>query len=69
MSNQKQTECWGEMKNGLQALVNILFLIGEDRKHPDRMLRWVSMATVQTRRMALLLPESLGQSSKNNLDS
>jgi hypothetical protein len=55
MSEEKQIEGLGELKNGLEALVNVLYLIREDRKNPDQVLRWDETADVQTERMAQVL--------------
>jgi len=52
MSIKNGFESSGEMKNALEALVNVLYLIREDRHQPLRVLEWVEIADAQTERMA-----------------
>jgi hypothetical protein len=47
MSEEERTEGLGELRNGLEALVNLLYLIREDRKYSARVLQWVEMADVR----------------------
>ena len=56
MSDEMQSEELGELKNGLEVLVNILFLIREDRRFPDRVLRWVDIADQQAQRITRVVP-------------
>jgi hypothetical protein len=57
MSQEERIEGLGELKNGLEALVNLVYLIKEDRAYSDRVLRWVEMADIETGRMAQVLRE------------
>jgi hypothetical protein len=57
MSEEEWIKGLGELKNGLEALVNLLYLIREDRKYPARVLRWVETSDVETKRMAQILSE------------
>lgn len=57
MSEEEWTKGVGELKNGLEALVNLLYLIREDREYPYKVLRWVDTADIETERMAQVLSE------------
>ena len=59
MSTEKGFEGSGELKNALEALVNVLYLIREDRDHPSRVLQWVEIADVQAARMASVLGDRI----------
>jgi len=53
--SDKRLEGAAEWANMLEALVNLLYLIRLDRHYPDRVLRWVEMAGVQSERMESIL--------------
>jgi hypothetical protein len=55
MSGYKRIEGLGELRNSLEALVNVLFLIRHDREHPEKVLELVGMADLQLERMAQIL--------------
>ena len=59
MSDNKRIEGLGELGNALEAMVNVLYLIRQDRRHPDRVLVLIEMADVQLGRMALVLQREL----------
>lgn len=52
MSREKRIEDSVELGNGLEALVNVLYLIRADRGDPSKVLQWVGMANGQLNRMA-----------------
>jgi hypothetical protein len=49
--NGNGREALQELGNALEALVNVLYLIRLDRRDPARVLEWVELAEIQTRRM------------------
>ena len=55
MSDEITIEGLGELKNALEVLVNVLYLIREDCGASDEVLRWVEIANGQTVRMARTL--------------
>lgn len=57
MSEEEWTKGLGELKNGLEALVNLLYLIRQEREYPYKVLRWLELADAQTNRMAQVLRE------------
>lgn len=59
MSDDKPIEGLGELGNALEAMVNVLYLIRQDRHNPDRVLALTEMADVQLGRMAQVLQREL----------
>ena len=59
MPDDKRIENTVELGNALEALVNVLYLIREDRDHPSRVLQWVEIADVQAARMASVLGDRI----------
>ena len=58
--NGNRRETLQELGNALEALVNVLYLIRLDRRDPARVLEWVEMAEIQTRRMEEILEQESG---------
>lgn len=59
MSDDKPIEGLGELGNALEAMVNVLYLIRQDRHNPDQVLVLTEMADVQLQRMAQVLQREL----------
>jgi hypothetical protein len=59
--NGNRRDASHELRNSLEALVNVLYLIRIDRKDPARVLEWVEMAEIQTKRAEKVLEEELSR--------
>jgi hypothetical protein len=59
MLDDKPIEGLGELGNALEAMVNVLYLIRQDRHNPDRVHVLTEMADVQLERMAQVLQREL----------
>jgi len=55
MPDRTRIEELGELTNALEALINLLYIIRQDRHHPTRVLASVEMASVQLDRMTGIL--------------
>ena len=59
MSDDKPIEGLGELRNALEAVVNVLYLIRQDRHNPNRVLVLTEMADAQLERMTQVLQREL----------
>ena len=59
MSDDKPIKGLGELRNALEAVVNVLYLIRQDRHNPNRVLVLTEMADVQLERMTQVLQREL----------
>jgi hypothetical protein len=59
MLDDKPIEGLGELGNALEAMVNVLYLIRQDRHNPDRVQVLTEMADAQLERMAQVLQREL----------
>jgi hypothetical protein len=59
MSNDRQIRGSGELRNALEALVNVVYLIRHDRHDPNRVLVLTEMADAELQRMAQVLQREL----------
>jgi hypothetical protein len=53
--SDKRIKGSAQLANGLEALMNLLYLIRIDRNYPDKVLQWVEMADGQSKRMESML--------------
>jgi hypothetical protein len=59
MPDRRRIDDLGELGNALEALINVLYLIRQDRHNPANVLALVEMAHVQLDRMTRVLQREL----------
>jgi len=59
MPDRRRIDELGELGNALEALINLLYIIRQDRHHPARVLELVEMANLQLDRMTGILRREL----------
>jgi hypothetical protein len=62
MSDDKPIEGSRELGYALETMINVLYLIRQDRHNPDRVQELTEMADVQLERMAQVLQREVDRS-------
>ena len=59
MPDHRRIQELGELGNALEALINVLYLIRQDRHNPARVLTLIETANVQLERITRVLQREL----------